>query len=138
MGDASHPAHPRQGHAETRTRIGNNVIIDNQVQIGHGAQIEDGVTLCAQVGLGGSTTVGRGVFMGGKASSAGHLRVGTGAMVGGNTGLIADVEPGAQLIGWLGTERRSFMRSWSLFKRLPEIWRRLRRVEEQIAAKEGE
>jgi UDP-3-O-[3-hydroxymyristoyl] glucosamine N-acyltransferase len=59
--DASHPAHPRHGHAETRTRIGKNVIIDNLVQVGHGACLEDGVTLCAQVGLSGSTVVERGV-----------------------------------------------------------------------------
>ena len=37
--DASHPAHPRRGHAEVRTRLGADVKVDNQVHIAHGCEI---------------------------------------------------------------------------------------------------
>ncbi len=136
--DASHPGHSRHGHAETRTRIGRNVMIDNQVQVGHGVCLEDGVTLCAQVGLSGSTTVGRGVYMAGRASTAGHLRIGEGSLVGGNTGLIGDLDPGSQVVGYVAMERRRFFRSWSLFTRLPELARRLRRAEKKLGIDEKE
>jgi UDP-3-O-[3-hydroxymyristoyl] glucosamine N-acyltransferase len=70
--------------------------------------------------------------MAGKASTAGHLRVGAGSLVGGNTGVINDLEPGSQVIGYISVERRAFLRAWSLFTRLPEIWRRLRRAERKL------
>ena len=127
--DASHPAHPRHGGEAACTRIGKNVTVDNQVQIGHGVCVEDGVTLCAQVGLAGSSIIERGVLMAGKASTAGHLTVGAGSLVGGNSGVINDLAPNSVVIGWIATERRTFLRAWSLFTRLPEIWKRLRRVE---------
>ena len=135
--DAAHPAHPRHGGEVACTRIGKNVTIDNQVQIGHGSCVEDGVTLCAQVGLAGSTIVERGVLMAGKASTAGHLRVGAGSLVGGTTSVLNDLAPGSVVIGYYATERIAFLRAWSLFTRLPELWKRLRRVEGKENLREG-
>ena len=130
--DAAHPAHPRHGHAVARTRLGERVAVDNLVQIGHGCWLEDDVTICALVGLGGTTEVGRGAVMGGVSASAGHLRVGAGARVGGGTGVRGDVGDGEEVLGYTHMPARIYRRSWAAFKRLPELLRRVRRIEQRL------
>jgi UDP-3-O-[3-hydroxymyristoyl] glucosamine N-acyltransferase len=130
--DASHPGQGRRGHPETRTRIGAGVKIDNLVQVGHGAVIGDNSTLCAQVGLAGSTTVGRNVTFGGQAASAGHVEVGDGALVGARAAVAADLEPGAQVLGSPAMERRAWGRFIASRKRIPELFARVRRLEQRL------
>jgi UDP-3-O-[3-hydroxymyristoyl] glucosamine N-acyltransferase len=136
--DASHPGQPRYGHAETRTRLGRNVKLDNLVQVGHGCEIGDGSTLCAQTGLAGSTRVGRNVVFGGQSATAGHLEVGDGSMVGARAAPASDVEPGAQLLGSPAMERRAWGRFVAARKRIPELFYRLRRIEERLGLSRAE
>lgn len=58
------------------TIIGNDVIIDNLVQIAHNVQIGDGTAMAAMTGIAGSTTIGKGCVIGGNVGVAGHLRIG--------------------------------------------------------------
>jgi UDP-3-O-[3-hydroxymyristoyl] glucosamine N-acyltransferase len=133
--DASHAGQPRYGRSSTRTWIGSGVKIDNLVQIGHGCAIGDGSTICAQVGLAGGTEVGRGVLFGGQSASAGHLKIGDGAMVGGCCGVSGDLEPGAQVLGTPHMERRRWGRAVTIFKQLPELVQRVRRIEARLGIK---
>jgi UDP-3-O-[3-hydroxymyristoyl] glucosamine N-acyltransferase len=130
--DSSHPGQPRRGHPETRSHIGRDVKIDNLVQIGHGCSVGDASTLAAQVGLAGSTVLGRNVTLGGQAGLAGHLEVGTGAVVGAKTGVSSDVEPGAVVLAYPHVPRRQFARIVAVWKRLPELWRRVVQLEQRI------
>jgi UDP-3-O-[3-hydroxymyristoyl] glucosamine N-acyltransferase len=130
--DSSHPGQPRRGLPETRSHIGRGVKIDNLVQIGHGCSVGDGSTLAAQVGLAGSSVLGRNVTIGGQAGLAGHLEIGTGAIVGAKTGVSSDVEPGAVVLGYPHVSRRQFGRIVAVWKRLPELWRRVARLEERL------
>ncbi len=130
--DASHPGHPRHGRADVRTRIGDDVIIDNGVQIAHGCQIGDHSTLCAHVGLAGSTVVGRYVFMGGKAASAGHLTIGDLSLVGAMAAATGDVAPGSQVLGVPAIDRRLWGKVVAAKKRLPELLQRVRRIEKRL------
>ncbi len=97
--DASHPAHPRYGRAETRTRIGRAVKIDNLVQVGHGVEVSDGSTLCAFVGLAGGTYVGKGVLFAGASYARGHVKIGDGSVIGGFTGVTGDLPAGLTKFG---------------------------------------
>jgi UDP-3-O-[3-hydroxymyristoyl] glucosamine N-acyltransferase len=130
--DASHPAHPRRGHAVARTRLGRGVVVDNLVQIGHGCDIGDGSTVCALVGLAGSTEVGRGVTFGGQSATAGHLRVGDYSLVGGRAGVHGDLPPRSQVLGFMAMERRLFGKVTAALKRLPELLARVRRLEQHL------
>jgi len=130
--DASHPGHPRRGHADARTRLGADVKVDNQVQIAHGCQIGDHSTVCAQTGLAGSTVVGQHVFLAGRSSSAGHLVIGARALVGAQTAAASDVAPGAQVLGVPAIERRLWARVVAAWKRLPELLVRVRRIERHL------
>ncbi|HTO51805.1 MAG TPA: UDP-3-O-(3-hydroxymyristoyl)glucosamine N-acyltransferase [Myxococcota bacterium] len=130
--DASHPGHPKRGHADVRTRLGNDVKIDNQVQIGHGSEIGDHTTICAQTGLAGSTVVGKYVFLAGRAASAGHLSIGDRAIVGAASSAASDVAPGAQVLGYPAIERRLWTRVVAASKRLPELVKRVARLERRL------
>ena len=130
--DASHPAQGQYGRGRTTTWIGDGVVIDNLVQVGHGVSVGSGSTLCALVGLAGSTEIGRNVTFAGKAGTTGHLRVGDGAVIGGRSTAVSDVEPGQQLLGHPGIDRRLFARVASSWKRLPDLLRRVRKIEQRL------
>ena len=134
--DASHPGQRRHGRASSNTWIGRGVKIDNLVQVGHGCGIGDGSSLSAQVGLSGSTDVGRQVLMGGRAGTGGHLSIGDGALIGGLAGIKDDVAPGAQLMGFPSLDRRRFARVVAVWKRGPELLRRLQRLEARLDGEE--
>jgi UDP-3-O-[3-hydroxymyristoyl] glucosamine N-acyltransferase len=133
--DASHPGQPRFGREATRTWIGSGVKIDNLVQVGHGSAVGDGSTLCAQVGLAGGTDVGKAVLFAGQSASAGHARIGDGAMVGARAAVAGDVEAGAQVLGAPHMERRRWGRATAIFRRLPELLQRVRRIERHLGIK---
>lgn len=130
--DASHPGQGRHDRGYTTTWIGDHVKIDNLTQVGHGVSLGEGTLLCAQVGLAGSTEVGRHVTFGGKSATGGHMQVGDGALIGGMCGAQGDVEPGQQLLGYPGMDRRLYLRVWAAWKRLPELLRRVARIERQL------
>jgi UDP-3-O-[3-hydroxymyristoyl] glucosamine N-acyltransferase len=57
------------------TTIGDGVIIDNLVQIGHNVSIGDHTAIAGCVGIAGSTVVGKYCLIGGGASIAGHIQI---------------------------------------------------------------
>ena len=111
------------------TRIGNGAKIDNLVQIGHGCEVGDHSVLAAQAGLSGSTRVGSWVQIGGQAGSAGHLTIGDASQVGGKCGVTGDLDPGSVVSGFPAQPIAVWRRSATLLPRLPELFRRLRRLE---------
>jgi UDP-3-O-[3-hydroxymyristoyl] glucosamine N-acyltransferase len=130
--DASHAGQPHYGRGFASTWLGDGVKIDNLVQVGHGTSLGEGNVLCAQAGIAGGTSTGKHVTFGGGAVAAGHMRVGDGALIGGMSAAIGDVEPGAQLLGFPGVDRRLFARIVAAWKRLPGLLKRVRRIEQQL------
>ncbi len=131
--DASHFAHARDALNRSSTRIGRGVKIDNQVQVAHGCEVDDGSTLCAGVGIAGSTRIGKNVFFGGLAATSGNLRIGDGTAVLGMSGVMSDTEPGSQLVGVPVLPRRLFFRIQAATKKLPDLLKRVRRIEEKLS-----
>lgn len=136
--DASHPAHPRYGQSETRTRIGRAVKIDNLVQVAHGVEVGDGSTLCAFVGLAGGTYVGKHVIFGGASYAKGHVKIGDGSMVAGFSGVVGNLPAGSQVAGMPQMERGLYARVVAAWKRLPELLRRVRRIEDRLGIEREE
>lgn len=130
--DASHPGQGRAGFAQTRTRIGSGTKIDNLVQVGHGCVIGENVTICAQVGLAGSTVVRSGVTFGGQAASGGHTEVGENTLVGARGAVARSLPPGSQVLGTPAMERRAWGRFVATRARIPELFRRVRRIEKRL------
>jgi UDP-3-O-[3-hydroxymyristoyl] glucosamine N-acyltransferase len=114
------------------TVIGKGTKIDNLVHVGHNAEIGSHVILIAQVGISGSTRVGDGAILGGQVGVAGHLTIGPGARLGAQAGVISDIPAGETFSGYPARPHREAMRAQAGLFKLPEMLRRLRRLEERI------
>jgi len=114
------------------TVVGRGTKIDNLVMVGHGSRIGPHCLLAAQVGLAGGTRLGAHVMLGGQAGLAGHLTVGDRARVAARSGVHGDVPAGAAYGGYPATEVHRWRRAAVGFFRLPEVLRRLRRVEQAL------
>jgi UDP-3-O-[3-hydroxymyristoyl] glucosamine N-acyltransferase len=112
---------------ETRVRRGAK--IDNLVQIGHACVVGENTLLCAQVGLAGSTKVGKNVILTGQVGVAGHLEIGDGVIVTAQSGVGDDIEPGKILSGSPAFDNKTWLRSSMLFRRLPELLKRIEALE---------
>lgn len=114
------------------TRIGRGTKIDNLVMIAHGCQIGPSCLLAAQTGLAGGTRLGTGVMLGGQVGSAGHLTIGDGAQVAAQSGIHADIPAGTVWGGYPAMDARLWRRVTSAVMRLPELLRRVRRLERAV------
>jgi len=116
------------------TEIGDGTKIDNLVQVGHGSRIGENTLLCAQTGLAGSSVVGNNVILAGQTGIAGHCTVGDGVILTAQSAVSHDVPPGKMISGSPGFDNRVWLRAVTIFQRLPELIKRLDRVEKQVAA----
>ncbi len=116
------------------TRIGKGTKIDNLVQIGHNVQVGENSIIVAQVGIAGSTTLGRGVILAGQVGVAGHLSIGDGCRVAAKGGIHSSIPPQTDLGGGLPSiEYKKFLRTVTTIPKLPEMSKRLRRLEKEVA-----
>jgi UDP-3-O-[3-hydroxymyristoyl] glucosamine N-acyltransferase len=111
------------------TRIRRGAKIDNLVQIAHNCDVGEDVLIAAQTGLSGGTVVGRGAILMGQVGTTGHLRIGERAFVAARAGLHRDVPDDARVFGAPATEEQAWHRSVAALKRLPDLLRRVRRLE---------
>lgn len=120
-----------------RAAVGSTILrrgvkIDNLVQIGHGCDVGEGSMLAAQVGLSGSTRVGKLVRMGGQSGAAGHLSIGDGAQVAAQGGVASSVAAGSTVGGYPAVAAPLWRRMTAALHRLPELFRRVRRLERHL------
>jgi UDP-3-O-[3-hydroxymyristoyl] glucosamine N-acyltransferase len=120
----------RPAVGETRIRAGAK--IDNLVQIGHGVTIGKNTLLAAQVGIAGSTSVGDGVTLAGQVGVAGHVTIGNGASAAGQSGITNSVPDGAFVSGYPAIENRDWLKASVIFKKLPELRKKVADLEQRI------
>ncbi len=120
------------------TRIGRGTKVDNLVQLGHNVEVGPLSILCGQVGVAGSTKLGMGVVLGGQAGIVGHLHIGDGAKFGAQCGVMHDVEAGAVLGGTPSRPHAEWLRVEAALGKLPELLKRVRQLEKEIALLKGE
>jgi UDP-3-O-[3-hydroxymyristoyl] glucosamine N-acyltransferase len=116
------------------TRIGDGVKIDNLVQVGHGSQVGENTLLCAQTGLAGSSAIGKNAILAGQAGVAGHCSLGDGVILTAQSGVSHDIPAGKMISGSPGFDNRIWLRAVAIFQRLPELLRRLDRLERKLAS----
>ncbi len=114
------------------TRIGRGTKLDNLVQIGHNCRIGRSSALAAQVGVSGSSEIGNGVLIYGQAGLAGHVKIGDRAEIGGQSGISKDIGPGEKIRGSPQMSQLEYARVHVVQRRLPEILKRLEKLEELI------
>ena len=112
-----------------RTRIGSGVKTDNQVHIGHNVTIGENTLIVAQVGIAGSASIGSNVTVAGQAGLAGHIHIGDNAVIGPQAGVTRSVEPGQVVSGTPEMPHRLWLKVCRVIPRLPELKKRLDRLE---------
>ena len=89
--------------------------------------------LCGQVGLAGSTKVGEGCILAGQVGTAGHLTIGNRAVITAKSGVPNDVPPAGLYSGYPAVENRQWLKTHAALNRLPDLQRKVRELEEQVA-----
>jgi UDP-3-O-[3-hydroxymyristoyl] glucosamine N-acyltransferase len=120
-----------------QTTISAGAKIDNLVQVGHGSDVGENTLLCSQVGLAGSSHVGKNVILAGQVGVAGHLTIGDGAIATAQTGIPTDVAAKETVSGYPAISNRQWLRASAVFRKLPEVLKRLQRLE-RVAALQAE
>ena len=120
----------RPAVGETRIKAGTK--IDNLVQVGHGVVLGKNVLLAAQVGIAGSTVIGDNTAFGGQAGAAGHLTVGHRVKAAARAAIFASVADDAFVSGTPAIEADEWKKSSAVFRKLPELRRQLRALEERL------
>lgn len=116
------------------TEIGAGAKIDNLVQVGHGSRVGENTLLCAQTGLAGSSVIGKNAILAGQTGVAGHCSVGDGVILTAQSAVSHDVPSGKIISGSPGFDNRTWLRAVAIFQRLPDMLRRLDRLEKRTAA----
>ena len=116
------------------TVIESGAKIDNLVQVGHNSHVGSSAVIAAQSGLSGSVTIGAGALLGGQVGVADHVDIGPGAMVGAKSGVSRDLQGGQAFLGKIPAQpASSFRRVVGALRKLPELWQRVRKLEERIS-----
>lgn len=118
------------------TRIGSGTKIDNLVQIAHNVRIGKHCVIAAQTGISGSTVLGDYCRVGGQVGFVGHLKIGDGAAFGAQSGVSHDVGKGEIMSGSPARQHNIWKRIEAALPRLPELLRRVRRIEEKLDLRE--
>ena len=114
------------------SRIGRGTKIDNLVQIGHSCTVGEDTLLCAQVGLAGSSHIGSRVILAGQAGVAGHLTIGDDVVLTAKSATSHNVPAGKVISGIPAFDNRDWLRSTAAFRRLGEMQRRIRELEQKF------
>ena len=114
------------------TVIRKGVKLDNLIQIAHNVEIGSNTVIAAQAGISGSTKVGEQCMIGGQTGVAGHLVIADKVAIGGQSGVTSSIEePGVKVFGTPAMPLSSFFKSYAIFKRLPELYNKLRNMEQK-------
>jgi UDP-3-O-[3-hydroxymyristoyl] glucosamine N-acyltransferase len=116
------------------TEIGPGTKIDNLVQLGHNVKVGPHCLIVAQVGIAGSAQVGSHCVLGGQVGVRDHIRIGDGAQVAGKAGVWHDIPGGGPYAGNPARPRFQEERTVVALLRLPELARRVRQLERELAA----
>ncbi|MBP2683416.1 MAG: UDP-3-O-(3-hydroxymyristoyl) glucosamine N-acyltransferase [Deltaproteobacteria bacterium] len=113
------------------TRVGPGTKLDNLIQVGHNVQIGRDTVIAALVGIAGSCRIGNRVMIGGQSGLAGHIEVGDGVMLGAKSGVAVSLSAD-ETRAWSGVPampHRTWLKMVTLLPRLPELFRRVKRLE---------
>ncbi len=115
------------------TVIGNNVIIDNQVQVAHNVRIGDHTAIAGCVGIAGSAVIGKHCALGGGAGILGHLEIADGVTVTAMSLVTNSIkQPGVYSAGTPLEPKAQWQKNYVRFKQLDDMSRRIRALEKDL------
>lgn len=108
--------------------------LDNLIQIAHNVDVGPHTVVAAQAGISGSTKLGGNSVIGGQVGIAGHLTLAKKTQIGAQAGInFSTEEENKQWHGSPAQPLKDWMRSIVIFKKLPEVDKRILALEAKIA-----
>lgn len=106
--------------------------LDNLIQVAHNVEIGSHTVMASQVGIAGSTKIGQWCMFGGQVGVAGHIQIGDRVNVGAQSGIPGNTKSGSTLMGYPAIDPKQFARSSAIYKKLPEMYTELGRLQREI------
>ncbi len=113
------------------TMIRKGVKLCNFIQIAHNCDIGENTVMAAQVGISGSTKVGKNCLFGGQVGVNWHTKIGDNVQIGAQSAVSNHVPDGAKVLGTPAFDVKDCVKSYAYFKRLPELFSRIIKLEKQ-------
>jgi UDP-3-O-[3-hydroxymyristoyl] glucosamine N-acyltransferase len=111
---------------------------DNLVHIAHNVTVGEHSVIVAQAGIAGSTTIGRYAIIAGQAGISGHITLGDQVTVGPQCGVHKSVDSKQVVSGTtLAMPHRTWLRLQTVLPDLPNLYKRVQSMEEQLAQLEA-
>lgn len=115
------------------TRIESGAKLDNLIQIAHNVTIGKHTVIAAQAGIAGSTKVGAQCMIGGQVGIVGHLEIKDHTQIQAQSGVASSTkESGEKLYGTPAISYPNYLRSYAVFRQLPDQMRRIQLLEQEI------
>jgi UDP-3-O-[3-hydroxymyristoyl] glucosamine N-acyltransferase len=115
------------------TFIRRGVKLDNLIQIGHNVEVGENTVMAAQTGIAGSSKIGKNCMFGGQVGISGHVRIANGSKIGAQSGIAGDIkEENTAILGTPAFEIKQFLRSYVIFKKLPELKIKVDGLEKEV------
>ena len=120
-----------------RATIGSTIIrrgvkLDNLIQVAHNVEIDENTVIAALTAIAGSTKVGKNCRIGGQVGIAGHLTIGDRVEIQAQSGVGNNQADGSRIYGTPAFAYTSYLRSFSIFKKLPELARKVADLEKRL------
>ena len=115
------------------TVIGQGTKIDNLVHVAHNVIIGRHNIITGQVGFAGSTRTGDYVVIAAQSGIADHLTLGNQVTIGAKSGVMRDIPDGGKVLGMPAVPDQQAKRQMIAIQQLPELIRRTRELEKEVA-----
>ena len=115
------------------TVINEGVKLDNLIQIAHNVEIGKNTVIAALSGVSGSTKIGNNCVIAGQVGLVGHIEIADNVTIGAQAGIGKNIKtPGSVLLGSPGFEIKRYMKSYAIFRKLPDLANRIHELEKKV------
>jgi UDP-3-O-[3-hydroxymyristoyl] glucosamine N-acyltransferase len=115
------------------TIIHSGVKLDNLIQIAHNVEIGENTVIAAQTGVAGSTKIGKECMIGGQVGIVGHLIIADKVKIAAQSGIGQSILNEGEIVqGSPAFESHDYKRTYVLFKKLPEMEKRIHELEQEL------
>ena len=119
------------------TIIRKGVKLDNLIQVAHNVEIGENTVIAAQTGIAGSTKIGKNCMIGGQVGINGHIVIADGTKIAAQSGVTSSTNENDILQGTPAFSIGENKRSYVMYKKLPDLEKRISAIEKKILSKEN-
>lgn len=121
------------------TYIRKGVKLDNLIMVAHNVEIGENTVIAAQTGIAGSTKIGRNCMIGGQVGIVGHILIADRTKIQAQSGIARTIkEPDTAWYGSPAIDYADFLKAQVVFKKLPELQKRIQELEKALKAQEAD